>query len=82
MEYEFYETPSHGYLKVKSAEIFNLGILPQISTCSPSKNNYTFLEEDCDMPVFLEAKKAKNEPISLKTIHVTTKEFEIVSGYK
>ena len=58
MKYTFYEDPGHGWLKVPTLELRELGIAHKISTCSfihPSGKS-VYLEEDCDLTTFMEAK--------------------------
>ena len=58
--YNFYNDPSHGWLGVKIAELEKLGIIDNISGYSYMKGKTAYLEEDCDISVFLDAKeKAK-----------------------
>lgn len=54
--YKFIEDPGHGWLEVTMKELIDLGIADKISSCSYRKNGTAYLEEDCDMGVFLEAK--------------------------
>ena len=56
MTYTFYEDPGHGWLEVPMREIAELGIADKISSCSYRDNANAYLEEDCDMAIFLEAK--------------------------
>ena len=57
--YQSYADPAHGWLKVQRKELKELGILPLISTCSYQRGEYVYLEEDCDMTLFLETKLKK-----------------------
>src|SRR5690349_20594836 len=56
MSYEFFSDPGHGWLKVPLKEIEQLGLLDKISNCSYANAGYIYLEEDCDLPLFLQAK--------------------------
>ena len=58
MKYTFYEDPGHGWLEVPTPELRELGIAHKISTCSYVYPNgrFVYLEEDCDLTTFLEAK--------------------------
>jgi hypothetical protein len=53
--YNFYSDPGHGWLEVPKTKILELGIEHKISTCSYTNTNSVFLEEDCDVNVFLQA---------------------------
>ena len=51
----FFSDPGHGWLRVPFSEVSKLKILPKISSCSYQSvcGKYLFLEEDCDMAVYL-----------------------------
>lgn len=49
----FIQTPGHGYLRVKRADVAAVGITP--SSYSPSDDAFFFLEEDCDANEFLDS---------------------------
>jgi len=53
--YRFYSDPSHGWLRVPLKDILNLGIQDKISSCSYQNGSYAYLEEDCDVSLFLDA---------------------------
>jgi len=55
-KYIKYDDPGHGWLKVPALELAELGIITKISSCSYIAGGFVFLEEDCDMAVFLRAK--------------------------
>jgi hypothetical protein len=58
MPYNFISDPSHGWLRVKTKELRELGILDKISHysyASPTGKS-VYLEEDGDVTVFLKAK--------------------------
>ena len=52
-KYTFYETPRHGYLKVKVSELKKMNILDKITDCSPRNKRYIYLEEDVDFGTFV-----------------------------
>lgn len=56
MKYAFFADPGHGWLKVPLKEIAQLGLEDKISSCSFVRDGYIYLEEDCDIPLFLQAK--------------------------
>jgi len=60
----FYTDPGHGWGKVPIKLLINLGIADKISTFSYTRNGFAFLEEDCDLPLFIK---------KLNTIGVTPK---------
>jgi hypothetical protein len=64
--FDFVSDPGHGWLKVPVAELERLGIVDQISTYSYLRGDMAYLEEDCDLSVFLAARKARNEPVTFR----------------
>ena len=65
--FHFVADPGHGWLKVPVAELERLGIADQISPFSYQKDSMAYLEEDSDMSVFINARQAVGEPVSIKT---------------
>ena len=57
--YRFIEDPGHGWLEVPISELKILDIQDQISDCSYMKGDKAYLEEDCDMAIFVEAYEKK-----------------------
>lgn len=53
-----YSDGGHAWGKVKKSDIRKLGA--NISTCSYQKGAYAYLEEDCDLPAFVDAWLYKN----------------------
>ena len=55
--YTFFEDGGHGWLKVPLIELKELGIIDKISQCSyVYGSTWAYLEEDCDLNVFFQAK--------------------------
>lgn len=54
--YCYFTDPGHGWLKVKRSELTELKIADKISSYSYVRGDYVYLEEDCDIPMFVEAK--------------------------
>ena len=54
-EFEKYDDASHGWLKVEKSLLAELNISHLITDFSYMKENYAYLEEDCDASRFLEA---------------------------
>lgn len=50
-----YCDPAHGWLKVPLKALFKLGIADKISSYSYINRKYAFLEEDCDLAIYLKA---------------------------
>lgn len=63
MSYVFYEDAGHGWLKVPTRELLKLGIVEQITPYSylSKDGRFAFLEEDCDLTTFVDAKTAIGE---------------------
>jgi hypothetical protein len=57
--------PSHSWLKVPVAELERLGIADKITSYSYIRNGMAYLEEDVDMPTFLDARNSVNEPVQI-----------------
>lgn len=55
----FYADPGHGWAKVRRSELVKLGIADKISSCSYQKGVYVYLEEDCDLSVYMDALRAR-----------------------
>lgn len=66
MEYKIVYTsdPGHGWGKVLRSTINELGIADQISPYSHQELGFVYLEEDCDLPVFITALKARGDTVN------------------
>lgn len=69
IEYTYYTDPGHGWLAVAIEELDLLGIRDQISNYSYRKDGIVYLEEDCDMAVFMNAMEAKGVEVKLKNVN-------------
>ena len=58
LELAFYSDPGHGWGQVSHSLIERLGIANKISGWSYMDAHSAYLEEDCDLPLFI--KEAKN----------------------
>lgn len=67
--YKFYCDPGHGWLAVKRQELIDLGILAKISPYSYQKGATVYLEEDCDLSVFMAAKRELGEAVNIVEKH-------------
>lgn len=68
--------PGHGWLKVETGQIYELGVADKISRCSffSECGRYAYLEEDCDATPFIDAygrDKYNDEGIPLKVQHIS-----------
>jgi len=52
--YTMYTDPGHGWLKVHVDELRDFGIEDSISQYSYRRGDYAYLEEDCDLSLFVE----------------------------
>ena len=57
--YTFYSDPSHGWLEVQKKELEELNIFNKISEYSYINGDLVYLEEDCDLSLFIKAYKNK-----------------------
>ena len=64
--YTLFGDPDHAWLCVTEEEAKRLNVYDRISDCSYRKYDLLYLEEDCDAPLFIEAKKALGEPYHIK----------------
>ena len=69
MRYRYIQDPAHGWLEVTRGEVNRLGIGSKISPYSYQKGENCYLEEDCDMYEFIQAKKARGEAYEFYEIH-------------
>ncbi len=64
--YTVYADPGHAWVKVPLEELKELGIAEKISSYSYMSRTHAYLEEDCDLTLFAETKKAKGEELKFK----------------
>jgi hypothetical protein len=50
-----YQTPGHGWAKVKRSELIKLGIQNDITSCSYQRGEFVYLEEDQDLSTYVNA---------------------------
>ena len=67
MKITLYEDPGHAWAKVPKKKLEKLGILDQISGCSFQRGKYLYLEEDCDLPLFIRAMKAQGQTVEIES---------------
>lgn len=61
----FYADPAHGWLKVSLKDLDKLGIKDKISECSYYRGEFAYLEEDCDMNVYIYAMRALGYKVNI-----------------
>ena len=59
--YKIYSDPGHAWLEVTKKELERLGIADKISEYSYMDGLLAYLEEDCDMGIFCQAKRDLGE---------------------
>ena len=64
MELTFYSDPSHGWLQVPHDLINQLGIGNKITRYSYRDQDCAYLEEDCDLSLFMQVAKANGLSIT------------------
>lgn len=62
----FFVDSGHGWLKVPHLELMRLGIADLVSRFSYYKDGFVYLEEDCDAPLFAQARADEGNPITLR----------------
>ena len=67
--YTYHQDPGHGWLEVPLQELTALGIQQQITSFSYMQADKAYLEEDCDMPVFLAALRKNGIAFKLREVH-------------
>ena len=68
MKYRLFSDPGHAWLEVSLDELDELGIANKITAWSYRKGTNVYLEEDCDFPLFLTAKKSAEEIVEYEEI--------------
>ena len=68
-KYMFYQDPGHGWVKVFVKELERLGIADKISSFSYRRKDFAYLEEDCDLEKFLQAKQTLGQTVGFIERH-------------
>lgn len=66
-KFQSFSDPAHGWGKVSRKDLVNLGIADKISSCSYQFKSFVYLEEDCDLSIFVNAMKERNITVNFKT---------------
>ena len=66
LEINFYSDPSHGWGEVSQSLLDGLGIADKISTYSYKKGLSAYLEEDCDLSLFMQTAEKAGYQINFK----------------
>ncbi len=67
-KYRLINDPGHAWLEVPLSEIRRLGIWDKISTYSYMYEGHGYLEEDCDMGVFMNEKRRLGETVEFTEV--------------
>ena len=76
----YYQDPGHGWVRVSMGLLHGLKIAHEISPFSYRRNDYAYLEEDCDLSRLLTAAQAAGIEIKLKQFH--TNKNSKIRGYR
>jgi len=63
MKFQAYSDPGHGWVKVPMKLLHKLGIAEQITHSSYRRKEFAYLEEDCDMSLFVDTMNEAGIPI-------------------
>lgn len=80
-KFNFYEDPGHGWMACKKILLHELGIATQISSYSYQREDMAYLEEDCDLSLFIKAFQEKVGTKPTLTHHITDRRSKI-RGYE
>ena len=69
MKINIFSDSSHGWAEVSLSELDRLGIAQKISRYSYVKGETAFLEEDCDLAVYLDALRSAGEEFTFEEHH-------------
>lgn len=69
LEIIIHSDPGHAWAEVDKTLLKELGIRSQISGYSYQKDDKVFLEEDCDLPKFIQAWEAAGNTYSFTELH-------------
>jgi len=61
-----YSDPGHAWGKVSYKELTALGIADKISRCSYQREGFIYLEEDCDLGIYVNAMREKGIVVKFK----------------
>lgn len=78
---EVFSDPGHSWAKVPAIEILDLGIAKKISQYSYHKAPFVYLEEDCDLEIYIEALKSKHGEIELEFKHNDTNYDSVIRSF-
>jgi hypothetical protein len=75
-----YSDPGHAWAKVSRAELIRLGLIDKISTYSYQRKGFVYLEEDCDLGLYIVALRDAGATIKFKEM-VSRERQSKIRGY-
>lgn len=75
--FNVYADPGHAWVKVPVALLISLHIADKITRCSYIRGEHVFLEEDCDLTIFVNAYKEKTGKMPVFKEHHGNKQSRI-----
>lgn len=69
MKYRFISDPGHGWLEVSKDELTRLGLTDKVSHYSYQHEDKAYLEEDCDLSLFMSAKTDLGEEVEFIEVY-------------
>lgn len=75
-----YTDPGHGWAKVSRADLKRLGLIDKISAYSYQRNDQVYLEEDCDLSLYISSLKDQGFSITFRE-HVCRERMSKIRGY-
>lgn len=75
-----YTDPGHGWAKVSRATLKRLGLEEKISSYSYQRNDQVYLEEDCDLSLYISALKDQGFSITFRE-HVCRERRSKIRSY-
>lgn len=79
LKLRFHSDPGHGWLEVSKELLAQLDIADKITSYSYALDTVVYLEEDCDMSLFLEA--AAKAEITINFIQVYYRDYCAIRDY-
>lgn len=80
--HKFYSDSMHGWLAVKISDCFLLGIAHKITPYSYVRGLTAYLEEDCDMPMYIAAYKQQTGAGYVGLQHVHHGQSSVIRTYE
>lgn len=75
----YYTDPGHGWLKIELSILEKIGIKDKITNYSYKKDDFAYLEEDCDLPKALEALKENGLEYDIQDVY---QEYTPIRNYR